>query len=337
MIRILLFILPLFLYGQYRSIPDVVTKVATAAGSFLKLETSARAIGMGGSHVASGRGVAGIPYNSSSIAFIEKSEAYFSQVQYLADISHGVLTYGTRLGSSDFIGLHLFYLDSGPMEVTTEDFPDGTGEDFKVLSLSARATYARSLTDRLKVGGSINYIRDRIAETDMQAVSYDIGSNFDTGIYGTLLGMSITNFGPEVRYKGEDLSVQVADTIDVDGSLQRITDKFPLPLTFRLGIENTLVGPNSSFLKNESNTLMLSMDGIKSSDYVVYGSVGMEYGWKQMYFLRAGNHLNHDTAGFSLGAGANIRLGKMMLTVDYAFVDYDILNFTNQFAIGLKF
>jgi len=25
------------------------------------------------------------------------------------------------------------------------------------------------------------------------------------------------------------------------------------------------------------------------------------------------------------------------LTVDYAFVDYDILNYTNQIAIGLKF
>ena len=50
-----------------------------------------------------------------------------------------------------------------------------------------------------------------------------------------------------------------------------------------------------------------------------------------------GTHLNHDTAGLSLGAGANIRLGKMILSVDYAFVDYDILKYTNQVAIGLKF
>jgi len=106
--KLLVFIFPLLLFGQYRSIPDVVTKVATSAGSFLKLETSARAIGMGGSHVASGRGVSGIPYNPSSIAFIEKQEAYFSQVNYLAGIKHGVLTYGTRIGPSDFIGLHLF-------------------------------------------------------------------------------------------------------------------------------------------------------------------------------------------------------------------------------------
>ena len=334
---LVLLFLPIFLLGQYRDIPDVVTKVATSAGGFLKLETSARAIGMGGAFVASGKGVSGIPYNPSSIGYIEKSEAYFSQVSYLAGITHGVLTYGTRIGPSNFAAFHLFYLDSGPMEVTTELFPDGTGENFKVMSMAARATFARNLTDRLKVGGSINYVRDKIAETQMQTISYDIGSNFQTGIYGTVLGMSITNFGPEVKYTGEDLSVQVADTIDVDGSLQRITDKFPLPLTFRLGIENRIMGPESSFLKSDNHALIVSVDGIKPNDYVVYGSMGLEYGWKDLAFVRFGTHLNHDTAGLSLGAGANIRLGRMALTVDYAFVDYDILNHTNQIAIGLKF
>ena len=334
---ILVLLIPVLALGQYRDIPDVVTKVTTAAGGFLKLETSARAIGMGGSHVASGRGVSGIPYNPSSIGFIEKSEVYFSQVNYLAGITHGVITYGTRLTPSDFLGLHLFYLDSGPMDVTTELFPDGTGEDFKVVSLAARATYTRNLTDRLKLGGTINYIRDRIAETSMQTVSYDIGSNFQTGIYGTNLGMSITNFGPEVRYTGEDLSVPVADTIDVDGSLQRVTDEFPLPLTFRLGVENQLLGSESSFAKSETHTLIISMDGIKPSDYIVYGSAGFEYGWKEVAFVRAGSHFGHDTAGMSAGVGVNIRLGTMALSVDYAFVDYNILKHTNQIAIGLEF
>jgi len=330
-------VFPILLNAQYRDIPEVVTKVATAAGGFLKLETSARAIGMGGSFVASGRGVSGIPYNPSSIGYIEKSEAYFSQVDYLAGITHGVLTYGTRIGPSNFIGLHLFYLDSGPMAVTTEEFPDGTGEDFNVMSLAARGTFARNLTDRLKVGGTINYISDKIAETQMQTISYDIGSNFKTGIYGTVLGMSITNFGPEVQYSGEDLTVQVPDTTDVDGSLQRITDKFPLPLTFRLGIMNRLMGADSPFFKSDKHTLIVSVDGIKPSDYTVYSCLGLEYGWQDLAFVRVGTHLNHDTAGLSLGAGANIRLGRMIMTVDYAFVDYDILNHTNQIAIGLKF
>ena len=56
--RILLFILFIGLcYNQYRDIPDVVTKVATTAGNWLKLETGARGVGMAGAMVAAGTGV----------------------------------------------------------------------------------------------------------------------------------------------------------------------------------------------------------------------------------------------------------------------------------------
>ena len=76
-LSIILLFISFFVLGQYRDIPYVVTKVATAAGSFLKLETSARAIGMGGANVASRRGVAVIPSNPSSIGFRLMSEVYF--------------------------------------------------------------------------------------------------------------------------------------------------------------------------------------------------------------------------------------------------------------------
>ena len=324
-------------FGQYRDIPEVVTKVATSAANWLKLETSARAIGMGGSHVASGRGVAGIPYNPASVAFVEKSEAYFSMVNYLAGIQHGVFSYARKMGPSDYVGFHLFYLDSGPMSVTNEYYPDGTGEDFRVMSTSFRGTYARRLTDRLKVGGSLNYIRDIIYEAGMQTVAFDIGSNFDTGIYGVVLGMSITNFGPEVQYNGESLHIAVPDTIDVDERVSKITTTFPLPLVFRLGIENELVGPNSVFVKTPVHSFKVSLDGIKPNDYTVYGVMGFEYSWQNMAFARTGMHLGHDTTGMSAGAGVRLRLGKMMAVVDYAFVDYDILRMTHQVALGIEF
>ena len=42
------------IFADFRNIPDVVTKVGTCAGNWLKLETGTRAIGMGGAHVAAG-------------------------------------------------------------------------------------------------------------------------------------------------------------------------------------------------------------------------------------------------------------------------------------------
>ena len=40
-------VLSCFIQAQYRDIPDVVTKVATATANWLKIETGVRAIGMG--------------------------------------------------------------------------------------------------------------------------------------------------------------------------------------------------------------------------------------------------------------------------------------------------
>jgi len=224
-------------FSQYRDIPDVVTKVATTAGNWLKLETGARGVGMAGAMVAAGTGVSAITYNPASIGFVKGSELYYSKTNYLAGISHSSMAYGTQVTPTDFIAFHLFSFNSGKMDVTNAYFPDGTGEEFDVTGLSVRGTYAKILTDRLKFGVSIKYIRETIYTTAMQTFAIDLGSNFDTGIYGIILGMSVTNFGPDVQFSGEGLEQQVADTLSVDGTLSKLTDEFPIPMSFRLGIK----------------------------------------------------------------------------------------------------
>jgi len=305
--------------------PDAVTKVATSAANWLKIESGVRGIGMGGSQVASGRGLSGAYYNPASIAFIEGSEAYFSKSAYLAGITHNTLGYGTRLTPTDYFGLHLFYLDSGKMEVTTVPSPDGTGEYFSVLDISLRLIYGKQLTDRLRVGGAIKYIREQIYTMHMQSFVFDLGSNFNTGIYGIILGMSISNFGPDVRFSGDGLNVPVPDSTDISGMLSKITKKFSVPLIFRLGVQKDIMG-------NESR-LTVSADAINPIDYTMYGGVGVEYAWRDMAFFRGGTHMFHDTAGLSLGGGVRWKI----IAVDYAYVNYGILEETHQFGISLEF
>ena len=316
-----------------RDIPEIVTKVGTCAGNWLKLETGARAIGMGGAHVATGNGIYAVPYNPAAIGFVQNQDSYFSRTNYVAGITHNVLGYAKALTPTDFAGIHLFYLDSGEMLVTDIQNPDGYGEYFKVTAFSLRGIYTKMLTDRLKVGVSLKYIRETIYTTYMQTFVVDIGSNFDTGIYGTMLGMSVSNFGPEVQFHGEGLEVVVSEEDDVNERLERITGEFPLPLTFRLGIKNDIIGANSSFFNIPGSRLSISLDGINAMDYTVYGSMGVEYAWQEMAFLRMGTHMGHDTAGLSLGAGIKYK----GINIDYAFVDYGVLEVTHQVGIGLEF
>ena len=306
-----------------------VTKVATSAANWLKIESGARGISMGGSQVASGRGIAGAYYNPASIAFIKSSETYFSKSAYLAGITHNTIGYGTRLTPTDYFGVHLFYLDSGEMEVTTVPSPNGTGEYFKVLDISLRLIYGKQLTDRLRIGGAIKYIREQIYTTHMQSFVFDLGSNFNTGIYGIILGMSVSNFGPDVQFTGEGLEVPVADTTDISGMLSKITKKFSVPLIFRLGIQKDVFGGD----ENSESRLTVSADAINPIDYTMYAGLGVEYSWRDMAFFRAGTHLFHDTAGLSLGGGLKWKI----IAVDYAYVNYGILEETHQFGIGLEF
>ncbi len=306
-----------------------VTKVATSAANWLKIESGARGISMGGSQVASGRGISGAYYNPASIAFIKGSETYFSKSAYLAGITHNTIGYGTRLTPTDYFGLHLFYLDSGEMEVTTVPSPNGTGEYFNVLDLSLRLIYGKQLTDRLRIGGVIKYIREQIYTTHMQSFVFDLGSNFNTGIYGIILGMSVSNFGPDVQFTGEGLEVPVADTTDISGMLSKITKKFSVPLIFRLGIQKDVFGSD----EKSGSRLTVSADAINPIDYTMYAGLGVEYSWRDMAFFRAGTHLFHDTAGLSLGGGLRWKI----IAVDYAYVNYGILEETHQFGIGLEF
>ena len=325
---IVLFITSLIFISFGISEDEAITKVATSAANWLKIDNGVRGISMGGSQVASGRGLSGVYYNPSSIAFIESSEAFYSKSMYLAGITHNTLGYGTKLSPTDYFAVHLFYLDSGEMEVTTESSPDGTKEFFSVTNLSLRLAYGKQLTDRLRVGGALKYIREDIFTAYMQSFVFDLGSNFNTGIYDIILGMSVSNFGPEVQFHGSGLEIPVADTTARDGMLSKITKKFSVPLIFRLGIQKDLIGSEDDSV----NRLTISMDGINPIDYTVYGGVGLEYSWRNIAFVRGGTRLYHDTAGLSLGGG----LKWSMFEVDYAYVNYGILEETHQFGISLK-
>lgn len=309
--------------------PDAVTKVGTSAANWLKVESGVRGVAMGGSQVASGEGLSGVYYNPASIAYIDGSEVYYAKTNYLVGITHNTLGYGTQLTPTDYFGLHLFYLDSGEMEVTTVVSSDGTGEYFNVTDLSLRLVYGKQLTDRLRLGASIKYIREEIFTNSMQSFVFDMGSNFKTGIAGILLGMSVSNFGPDVQFSGDGLEVVVPDTTDISGQLSKITDKFSVPLIFRLGIKKDIFGGED----DADSRLTVSLDGINPIDYTVYGGFGVEYAWRNMAFVRGGTRLAHDTAGISLGGG--LKLGPVI--VDYAYVNYGILNETHQFSISMDF
>ena len=304
-------------------------KVGTAIFRWAEIETGTRAIAMAGSQVASGNDISALPYNPASICLINKNELFTSSSNYLAGTKHYTMAYGTKVTSSDYVGLHLFIFDSGdmPEAVAIEGQESLTGKMFKFQGLAARLSYGRQMTDRLNLGATFKVLNESVTSGDlgMTGVGFDIGSNFDTGIYGMMLGMCISNFGPEARYMGDGLDVPASDEGDSQDE-QKKTEYHPMPLTFRVGLQNNVYDDGT-------HKVSISADAINPLDYDLYGTFGAEYSFSNMAFARFGSHLGHDTAGISFGGGVNYR----NFTIDFAWSDYGILESHTQFGLGYKF
>ena len=304
-------------------------KVGTAIFRWAEIETGTRAIAMAGSQVASGNDISALPYNPASICLINKNELFTSSSNYLAGTKHYTMAYGTKVTSSDYVGLHLFIFDSGdmPEAVAIEGQESLTGKMFKFQGLAARLSYGRQMTDRLNLGATFKVLNESVTSGDlgMTGVGFDIGSNFDTGIYGMMLGMCISNFGPEARYMGDGLDVPASDEGESQDE-QKKTEYHPMPLTFRVGLQNNVYDDGT-------HKVSISADAINPLDYDLYGTFGAEYSFSNMAFARFGSHLGHDTAGISFGGGVNYR----NFTIDFAWSDYGILESHTQFGLGYKF
>ena len=89
----------------------------------------------------------------------------------------------------------------------------------------------------------------------------------------------------------------------------------------------------TSFIRNQLLGLSVTADFVMAQDSDLYGSVGTELAISDMFYVRAGSHFNHDTAG--LGFGLGLKYGG--LKIDYSLSKYGDLGTTGQFGIGVNF
>ncbi|MFA6618556.1 MAG: PorV/PorQ family protein [Candidatus Neomarinimicrobiota bacterium] len=327
------------LWAQEHEIPEDVSKVATTACQFLKMEVGAEASALGGAAVAAVDDLSALYWNPAGLSKIKSQTFYATYTKLYAGIQHGFVAFGTQIGPSDYFGVSANYVNSGKMEVTTPRYPEGTGEFFTVTDLAAGLTYTRVLTDRLSIGVTGKFIREAIWREVATAFAFDIGSQFDTGLKGIQLGMSITNFGTQVKFDGDDLTVNVDTDPNYDGNAlteARLNpDKWPLPLIFRLGIACDIIGPESEWIQMEGQRLTLRFDANDPMDNYLRFNLGVEYELANILALRGGYHMNYDDASFTAGIGLNLDVNSMPLNIDYAIVNYKTLGLVNQISIQL--
>ncbi|MDZ7386067.1 MAG: PorV/PorQ family protein [candidate division KSB1 bacterium] len=334
-------VLLMLILGGVAGVPQAqeISRTGTSAAQFLKLGAGARAAALGDAFVAFSGDVSSLYWNPAGAAGMQRRTLQVSYGALYLDLSYGFVGYIEPLGGLGILGLQACYLHAGEMEITTLQEPNGTGEFYNIHSLAMGLSYARALTDRLAVGMTAKFVQEGIYNETAQALAFDGGVQFATGLFGTTLGVCLSNFGGKLQMHGEDLWVDLPTVPGqgYGGQYQLRTERWPLPASIRLGAMTELLGPGGQLATSANDRLLVGIDFVDANDAPIRANLGAEYCWRQLLALRLGYHSGYDTPRLSLGGGLHYRLSSWSLQLDYAFVDYKDLGGTNRFTIGVAF
>jgi len=321
---------------------QTIGRVGSTASPFLKIGIGGRALGMGEAYTTQAEDVTGIYWNPAGLANISKMQVLINHYEYIADLYYDFGAVAIPIRGFGTVGTFVGYLGMPDIERTTIQFPNGTGEKVSANSFVVGLSYARALTDRFNIGGSVKYIQETIWHSTAEGFAFDVGVFYRTFFKNLKIGMSISNFGTDMQMQGRDMLIQhdIDDTFEgnnenIGGHLD--ADQFPLPILFRVGISANLT---EDFFNLNDYDWIVAVDAVHPNDNKEYLSTGTEVKIHDMISLRTGFRqmfLEDSEGGVTFGFGLHFKTMGTEINIDYANVDYGRLDKQSKFSLILSF
>ncbi len=310
---------------DFPEIPAVdFSRVGRSGWQFLHLPTNARNAAL--ANIKCGlthNDVMAVFANPADLVNVSNINVGFSKFNYLADISYMTAAAAKNFNQWGTFGIQLASLSSGDM-IRTENRPGTFGNErftnlgtFDAGDLLVGLTYARTITDRFAIGGSVNYIEETLDDVKASNVGFDFGLYFKTGLKSLRFAIVGRNLGADQRFGGFD-------------ALYGLPIQVRMPMELFMGVGYDLLGGT----KEDMHNLSAYLEATHPNDADERIHAAMEYNFNNMFFLRGGYRFNYDEIGMTLGGGAKIAMAGYHVNVDYAYLDYGRLDATHLFSFG---
>lgn len=295
---------------------------------FVKIGIGARQVAMGEACIAVVRDVNSVFWNPANITGISNLQASFTYTRWLADMDYLAGAVGYRWRKIGLFALSIASLDYGDIPEALAYHPSGgndtrTGESFTGNDLMLGLTYAREFTDRLSIGISAKYLKEKLFVYDESILVFEMGTYYNTGFKGIRIGMGAQNFAGH--------SVSWLEESDRQ-------EGYDIPLIFKVGLAIDMVaGELGIFNLGEDHQFQLSFDAVNSNDYGERYHIGGEYGFNHLFALRGGYRFNYQEGNLAVGFGLQSKASGIGFQIDYAYVNYQYLDTPHRFSVLFTF
>lgn len=295
-------------------------RAGISTAQFLKIGVGGRASALGDAFVAIANDASALYWNPAGLAQFPQNEFIFSHNKWVADINHQFVGMVYHLDETNSFGAAVTSLTMDDMKVTTEFSPFGTGEYFSVGSFAFAFSYARKMTDKFSFGGTVRYIDETLADLKMRGVMIDLGTYYWTGLGTSRFAVAMTNFGNNLAPDGKVVLVGKREVSQ--------WQSFSPPTIFRIGFA---FEPYYTDEQKVTASLQLNHPNDNSENF----ATGVEYSFREMFFVRGGYKFNVEEQNYSFGAGVFVPISFATVTFDYAYSNFSRLGSAHRLSLYL--
>ncbi len=253
---------------------------------FLRIGMGARASGMGEAFIGVAKDASSLYWNPGAMAAVLGTNALLVHNEYMQSLrlEQLALTHEFEYGTLG-LGFTGLYMDE--ME-RREDVPTAVPLGmFSAYDVAVAVGFSRYIVPNLSAGIALKPVYQKIDEESAHGLAVDLGIYHISRISGVKFAAVIANVGAPMKF---------------------ISESYALPRMLKVG------GSYERRVPSARGDILFVLDIVFPNDGDVRQHAGVEYGYDDLLFLRAGYKAGYDSHGASFGMGVRYR----KLNLDYA-------------------
>lgn len=333
-----------------------------AGAAQLTINGYARSTGMGWAFASGAKGVEASFLNPAGMDRSRvNTELVFARTQWLVGSGIGINNFGFTQklgedGDKGSIGVSVMQFGIKPIELTTEQNPDGGIGTYRVNMTNIGLGYSKSFSRNISAGIMARAVTEGIPDARAMGISLDAGVQYATTMKPTAnglkkndlkFGITVKNIGPDMNYQGDGLSYKVTinnQTGDLTKTFQAKTQKVKLPSLLNIsGSYDIKLDKGDETYNNRLTVAFAFTNHAFSANQT---TLALEYAYKNYFSLRGGYVIqegsfdkeNRTSAYTGPMAGLSYDIhseGGNVISLDYSYRATNPFSGTHSFGIRI--